>query len=242
MGRPNFHDPADPIYSGMVYDELDAARTDITSYLGMRDLDAGRVDVRRTRTGADLCLKNADVDDLYAWAVDVGGTLDLRNAALNDCYLNAASAGDGVDGRRMVVEDRLNLGRVQAPYADLRGAAITDLYLDVADLPVIDLRGAHVWDMVVDDVDRYDIRVDTNTRLYSVQNGVYGIRDIATLTDHEEQILEALPATGQPFTTTDVEDAVDNTPQTMGTFGSLIRKDAVLPLDDQHYCINSDHL
>lgn len=242
MGRPNFIDPVDPVYSGMRYEELDVARTDITSYLGMRDLDADRVDLRRTQIGADLCLENADVDDLYAWAVDVGGTLDLRNAAFDDCYLNAASVGDGVDGRGMVVGQRLDLDRVRAPYADLRGAAITDIHLDGADLPVIDLRGAHVWDLVVDDLDRYDIRVDEHTRLYSVQNSVYGIRDVAALTESEAVVFDQLPTTGQPFTTADVEETVDNAPETMGTFGSLVRKDAVLPLDDTHYCINTDHL
>lgn len=242
MGRPNFHDPADPIYSGMIYDELDATRMEITSYLGMRDLDAGRVDIRRTRTGADLCLKNSDINDLYGWALDVGGTLDLRHSTTDTCFLRSASAADGIDGRSMVVEQRLDLGQVEAPYADLRGAAITDLHLEAVDLPILDLRGSHVWDVVVDDADRYEIRVDENTRLYSVQNGVYGIRDVATLTEHEEQVLEALPASGQPFTTRDVENAVDDTPETMGIFGSLIQKDAVLPLDDQHYCINSDHL
>lgn len=242
MGRPNFIDPIDPVYSGMVYDELDAARKDITSYLGMRDLEADRVDLRRTRTGADLCLENADVDDLYAWALDVGGTLDLRHSSTGDCFLRSASAADGIDGRSMVVDQRLDLGQVEAPYADLRGAAITDLYLEAVDLPVLDLRGAHIWDLVVDDADRYEIRVDEKTRLYSVQNGVYGIRDVATLTEHEEQVLEALPATGQPFTAEDVQYAVDDTQETMGTFGSLVRKEAVLPLDDRHYCINSDHL
>lgn len=244
MGRPNFIDPVDPVYSGMHYpDDLDAARRDVTSYLGMRNMVVdGRVDLRRTTVGADCCLQGSRVGDLYAWALKVGGILDLQKFVTDrNLYLYGAQADEGIDAQQVVVEDQAHLAQVTAPYADFRGAAITRMRLD-SDIDTVDLGAAHVCDLVVDDLDRYEILVDEHTRLWNVQEGVYGIRDVHDLTEKEETVLDMIVQQDKPvFTRQDLNTWLDNDPTDTGAFGSLVKKRAALPLNDTHYCLNTDY-
>lgn len=230
------------------YDEVRVERETL-DYLSLSGtMCHDRASLRNTTVDGPARLDDATMyHALYAWQFDAGyidaesvhvhGAADFRSAETSRFHAPHAEFS------------RLNLQRLVADHVDLHHTTIGTLRLEYDpaqdDRPVYDLRGATVDTLHVDDIDAHTFRVDPDTTVEEIVEGVGRPVDY-DLGPSQAELVEKISERplfpvdrydGSVFAYDDLKRDIVMDAERRGAFASLVRDDIVRPLDDAHYAL-----